>query len=203
MNPGLGPGAGQVTGAAGVGQIDIGGTPNGMLEKLTILAHTQPDYGDPAIARFAAYVNPAEITQSYEVEYDAAQGSGTTGSRMEFKKIKPGDLTLTFFIDGTGANGFKAEVQAAVGCVPAAMKAKPNSEEIAPTFRRNARNSRALSKKSVEGLVATSSCDCSISRVTAEPSPVLSAARNADGIRRCTALVSASTIKYSSSMPKL
>jgi hypothetical protein len=45
------------------------------------------------------------------MEYDSAQGSGTTGSRMEFKKVKPGDLSLTFFIDGTGANGRKVEVQ--------------------------------------------------------------------------------------------
>ena len=112
FGPASGMGAGQ--GSGGLGQIDIGGTPNGTLEKLTILAHAQPDYSDQAIARFAAYVNPAEITQSYEIEYDAAQGSGTTGSRMEFKKVKPGDLTLTFFIDGTGANGVKAEVQAEV-----------------------------------------------------------------------------------------
>ena len=112
FGPASGMGAGQ--GSGGLGQIDIGGTPNGTLEKLTILAHAQPDYSDPSIARFAAYVNPAEITQSYEIEYDAAQGSGTTSSRMEFKKVKPGDLTLTFFIDGTGANGVKAEVQAEV-----------------------------------------------------------------------------------------
>lgn len=86
----------------------------GQLEKLTILAHTQPDYSDPPVDSFAAYVNPAEITLGYEVEYDAAQGAGTTNSRMEFKKIKPGDLSLTFFLDGTGANGQPLDVQSAV-----------------------------------------------------------------------------------------
>jgi nucleoid-associated protein YgaU len=30
---------------------------------------------------------------------------------MNFKKAKPGDLALTFFLDGTGANGKKIEVQ--------------------------------------------------------------------------------------------
>jgi hypothetical protein len=30
---------------------------------------------------------------------------------MNFKKMKPGDLSLTFFIDGTGANGRPIEVQ--------------------------------------------------------------------------------------------
>ncbi|OYU92765.1 MAG: hypothetical protein CFE45_22090, partial [Burkholderiales bacterium PBB5] len=43
--------------------------------------------------------------------YDSAQGSGTTGSRMDFKKVKPGDLSLVFFLDGTGANGVKIDVQ--------------------------------------------------------------------------------------------
>lgn len=106
-----GMGSGTAIGGAGMGQIDVGGTPNGTLEKLSILAHAQADYSDPPIGRFAAFVNPAEITLAYEVEYDAAQGSGTTGSRMDFKKIKPGDLSLSFFIDGTGAGGRTVEVQ--------------------------------------------------------------------------------------------
>ncbi|MBK7214290.1 MAG: hypothetical protein IPH88_13530 [Bacteroidales bacterium] len=83
----------------------------GTLEKLSIRAFTQADYSGSSIGEFVAYVNPNEITFSYEMEYDSSQGSGTTNSRMEFKKVKPGDLTLNFFIDGTGANGKKAEVQ--------------------------------------------------------------------------------------------
>lgn len=84
---------------------------SGELEKLLIKAYDQPDYSGEAIAEFQAYVNPAEITIAYEMEYDSAQGSGTTGSRMEFKKVKPGDLTLEFYLDGTGANGNKIVVQ--------------------------------------------------------------------------------------------
>lgn len=83
----------------------------GQLEKLLIKAYAQADRQEPAIASFAAYVNPAEITLAYEFEWDAAQASGTTGSRMNFKKQKPGDLSLAFFIDGTGANGHKVDVQ--------------------------------------------------------------------------------------------
>lgn len=83
----------------------------GTLEKLTILAYTTPNYSGAAIDRFEAYVNPNELTLSYEFEYDAAQGAGTTNSRMNFKKQKPGDLALTFFLDGTGANGRPADVQ--------------------------------------------------------------------------------------------
>ena len=64
MSSGIGASVGQVIGA-GAGQIDVGGTPNGTLEMLTILAHAQPDYSDRPINYFSAYVNPAEITQSY------------------------------------------------------------------------------------------------------------------------------------------
>jgi Contractile injection system tube protein len=83
----------------------------GTLEKLLILAYTAPDYSGEPVSRFESYVNPNEITLSYEMEWDAAQGSGTTGSRMNFKKQKPGDLALTFFLDGTGANGKRIDVQ--------------------------------------------------------------------------------------------
>ena len=87
----------------------------GLLEKLVIRAHKQPDYTDAPFDFFEAFVNPSEISLSYEMEYDSAQGAGTTNSRMNFKKMKPGDLALTFFIDGTGANGHAADVQQRVG----------------------------------------------------------------------------------------
>lgn len=83
----------------------------GTLEKLLIRAYEAPDYSGEAVDEFVAFVNPNEITLSYEMEYDSAQGSGTTNSRMEFKKVKPGDMSLTFFIDGTGANGDPVDVQ--------------------------------------------------------------------------------------------
>jgi hypothetical protein len=86
----------------------------GTLEKLLIKAYEQPDFSGEPVAEFEAYVNPNEITIAYEVEYDSAQGAGTTGSRMNFKKMKPGDLTLTFFVDGTGANGKPIDVQETV-----------------------------------------------------------------------------------------
>ncbi len=83
----------------------------GTLEKLLIKAYTHADYSGTPFDEFESFVNPNEITLSYEIEYDSAQGSGTTNSRMNFKKMKPGDLSLTFFIDGTGANGKVVDVQ--------------------------------------------------------------------------------------------
>jgi hypothetical protein len=83
----------------------------GTLEKLLIKAYDKPDYSGDPISQFESFINPNEITLAYELEWDAAQGSGTTGSRMNFKKMKPGDLSLTFFVDGTGANGNAIDVQ--------------------------------------------------------------------------------------------
>jgi hypothetical protein len=84
---------------------------SGTLERLVIQAYEKADYSDESGRKFEAYVNPNEITLAYEVEYDSAQGTGTTNSRMSFKKMKPGDMTLTFFLDGTGANGRPCNVQ--------------------------------------------------------------------------------------------
>ena len=87
---------------------------SGELEHLRIEAFLKPERTGKPVAEFRAYVNPSEITLGYEIEYDAASGAGSTGSRMDFKKIKPGDLSLSFFIDGTGANGRKVDVQAEI-----------------------------------------------------------------------------------------
>jgi len=90
------------------------GTGSEKMEKLRIEAYDQPDYKGGPIGTFSAYVNPGEITFAYDMEYDSAQGSGTTNARMEFKRVKPGDLTVAFFLDGTGANGVKKDVQTLV-----------------------------------------------------------------------------------------
>jgi hypothetical protein len=83
----------------------------GTLEKLLIKAYESPKYSGQPISEFTAFINPNEITLAYEMEYDSAQGSGTTNSRMNFKKLNPGDMSLTFFIDGTGASGRTVDVQ--------------------------------------------------------------------------------------------
>lgn len=86
-------------------------TDRGTLEHLVIKAYEQPDYSGSEVGEFEAYVNPTEITLGYEVEYDSAQGQGTTNARQTFKRMKPGDLSLTLFLDGTGANGRPLDVQ--------------------------------------------------------------------------------------------
>lgn len=83
----------------------------GALKKLRIEAYSQPDCSGTVGEIFEAYLNPNEITLSYEIEYNSASGSGTTASPMTFKNMKPGDMSLIFFIDGTGANGSLVDVQ--------------------------------------------------------------------------------------------
>jgi hypothetical protein len=90
-----------------------GATP-GELTKFRVEAHDKPDYSDKAVETYEAYVNPAEVTVAFEVDYNSSQGSGTTDSRKEFHKVKPADLTINFFIDGTGANGNKVSVKSEI-----------------------------------------------------------------------------------------
>jgi len=85
--------------------------PSGRLERLVIRAYEAPDYNGSPTAVFSAYVNPSEITLGYEVQFTDESGAGATGARMDYNKVKPGDLSLSFFIDGTGANGRPANVQ--------------------------------------------------------------------------------------------
>ena len=85
----------------------------GQLERLLIRAYSDSEF-NTLCGTFESYVNPAEIVLSYEHEFDSGQGAGTTGSRMAFKKAKPGDLSLSFFLDGTGANGRPIDVQAKI-----------------------------------------------------------------------------------------
>ena len=82
----------------------------GTLERVLIRGYDDPSCADPPQAEFQAYVNPAEITLGYEAEYQGQNGAGTTGSRMHFNRIKPGDLTIAFLIYGTGADGRTVDV---------------------------------------------------------------------------------------------
>lgn len=75
----------------------------GELEKLQILAYSEPDYRGAPVGEFRVMFNPEEYTQTYAVDYKETQGAGTTGSPMVFRKIKPQEYTLKLYFDGTGA----------------------------------------------------------------------------------------------------
>jgi hypothetical protein len=91
--------------------VSIADAPIPGLERLTILAFATPDYSGVPVGAFIAIVNPNEVTIGHEIEYNQSQGVGTTGARTDFARVKPSDLTLSFFLDGTGANGVPILVQ--------------------------------------------------------------------------------------------
>jgi len=82
-------------------------------DRLRIDAFEKAD-GKVPVGTFFAYVNPSEWTVAYEVQIDTATGAGTTGGRSDFNKIKAADLSLSFFLDGTGANGHLIDVESQV-----------------------------------------------------------------------------------------
>jgi hypothetical protein len=82
----------------------------GELEKLIIDAYTTPDYSGSSVFTFTVMLNPDEYMRVYDIEYEERQGSGTTGSPMVFKCIKPQEYTLKFLIDGTGVTGEQVDI---------------------------------------------------------------------------------------------
>jgi len=81
----------------------------GELKKLKIEAFKDLEYNEKA-DEFTVMFNPASYNQKYEVEYEEAQGQGTTGTPQKFGKIKPQEYSFEFIFDGTGASGEAIDV---------------------------------------------------------------------------------------------
>lgn len=82
---------------------------SGELKKMVIQAYDSLDYGNK-VGEFAVMFNPASYQQKYEVEYEEAQGQGTTGSAQKFGRIKPQEYAFEFVFDGTGVSSDKQDV---------------------------------------------------------------------------------------------
>jgi LysM repeat protein len=83
----------------------------GELKKMKIEAYKEADYSGSPSQTFDVMFNPNTYSQKYEVEYQARQGQGDTGSPQVFGKIKPQEYAFEFLFDGTGAAARKVEVQ--------------------------------------------------------------------------------------------
>jgi len=105
---------------------------NGELKKMKIEAFKDIEYHDKA-DEFVVMFNPANYNERYEVEYEEAQGQGTTGSTQKFKTIKPQEYSFDFVFDGTGVTGEKKEVADEVGRFMT-VTGKINSEIHRPLF---------------------------------------------------------------------
>ncbi|WP_208346563.1 LysM peptidoglycan-binding domain-containing protein, partial [Aetokthonos hydrillicola] len=54
-------------------------------------------------------INPEQISQSFNVEYDSAQTPGSKGNNPQFKFTEPEELKLNFTFDGTGVVRVKGQ----------------------------------------------------------------------------------------------
>ena len=86
---------------------------DGELKKMKIEAFKGIDYGDK-VDEFIVMFNPSTYSQKYEVEYEKAQGQGTTGSTQKFGRIKPQEYSFEFVFDGTGVSSEKKDVSTLV-----------------------------------------------------------------------------------------
>jgi nucleoid-associated protein YgaU len=82
---------------------------SGALRKMKIEAYRKLDYTE-FVESFEVMFNPAGYQQSYEVEYHAVQGQGTTGSPQKFGRIKPQEYSFELVFDGTGVSSEKSDV---------------------------------------------------------------------------------------------
>jgi hypothetical protein len=56
-----------------------------------------------SVGTFQMQVNPESYVRKIAVDYDDAQGMGTTGSAQRFRMRRPDVISFSFYLDGTGA----------------------------------------------------------------------------------------------------
>jgi nucleoid-associated protein YgaU len=105
---------------------------DGELKKLKIEAFSSIAYSEK-VDEFTVMFNPATYVQKYEVEYEAGQGQGTTGSTQKFGKIKPQEYSFEFTFDGTGVSSDKKDVADEIERF-LAVTGKINSDTHRPLF---------------------------------------------------------------------
>ncbi len=81
----------------------------GELKKMKIEAFDSLEYTNQ-VGSFSLMFNPSTYQQKYEIEYEDAQGQGTSGSAQTFARIKPQEDSFEFVFDGTGVSSEKADV---------------------------------------------------------------------------------------------
>lgn len=72
------------------------------LVKLKIFAYKDPACKGPTSDSIVAFINPSEYNRVLNVEYSPDQALGANATTQGFKSMGQSDLSLTFFVDGTG-----------------------------------------------------------------------------------------------------
>ena len=72
------------------------------LVKLKIFAYKDPACKGPTSDSIIAFINPSSYERSLTVDYSPDQTLGSPANTQGFKSMGQSDLTLSFFVDGTG-----------------------------------------------------------------------------------------------------
>src|SRR5690606_1316114 len=77
---------------------------NGQIEKVKLKGFEDTTLtGEPKI--FEAFINPDEITISYQTNIDHVSTVGQTGTPGAYLSSTPMEISLKFYLDGTKASG--------------------------------------------------------------------------------------------------
>lgn len=82
---------------------------SGELTKLIIECYADETYDSKSGDDFVAMFNPNKYSSHYEIEYGESQAAGTAADAPSFSNMKPQELALEFFLDGTGVTTGTAE----------------------------------------------------------------------------------------------
>src|SRR5438093_8340364 len=79
----------------------------GKLQKLIIIAYTNPDLADnhkaaPPYDKFQTLINPETYALDYKVEFKDGQGHGTSGAQKKCTVKAPEEIAFEFLFDSTG-----------------------------------------------------------------------------------------------------
>lgn len=72
------------------------------LVKLKIFAYKDPSCKGASSDSIVAFINPSTYQRSLTVDYSPDQTLGSSATTQGFKSMGQSDLTLNFFVDGTG-----------------------------------------------------------------------------------------------------
>jgi hypothetical protein len=75
---------------------------SGKLEKMYIEAYDDEKFTQQRDETFTAMLNPSKYNLKYEIEYDKKGAAGTSPPAPKFSNMKQQELSLEFFLDGTG-----------------------------------------------------------------------------------------------------
>lgn len=82
---------------------------NGQLVKLLIESYDDEKFTRKRDDSFTAMFNPNKYNLKYEIEYDKKSASGASANAPKFSNMKSQELTLEFFLDGTGVENDPGE----------------------------------------------------------------------------------------------